>query len=161
MELESCFEQMEVVVIGRAGGPIALKRLWVPYPEIGDDEVLVDVSYIGVNRIDIEQRLMGLRMPNGDHNCPGVEISGRIAALGNNVVGWKQNQEVCVVLNGGGYAEKVAVSSRLLLPVPFCHSLSEAACLPMAACTVWRAFFLGNLDKGKRILVIMTFMSCK
>jgi NADPH:quinone reductase-like Zn-dependent oxidoreductase len=63
-------------------------------------------------------------------------VSGRIAALGAGVTGWRPGDEVCALLSGGGYAERVAVPAGQLLPIPRGVSLTEAAGLPEVACTV-------------------------
>ena len=56
--------------------------------------------------------------PPGASPYPGLECSGRVVALGPGVEGWAVGDEVCALLAGGGYAEKVAVPGGQLLPVP-------------------------------------------
>jgi putative PIG3 family NAD(P)H quinone oxidoreductase len=63
-------------------------------------------------------------------------------------------QQVCALLTGGGYAERVAVPAGQLMPVPEGVSLVDAAALPEAACTVWsNVFQLARLQKGEHLLV--------
>src|SRR5690606_21956599 len=62
--------------------------------------------------------------------------------------------EVCALLAGGGYAERVAVPWQQVMPVPEGVPLVEAAGLPEVACTVWsNVFMLGRLRKGETLLV--------
>jgi putative PIG3 family NAD(P)H quinone oxidoreductase len=75
-------------------------------------------------------------------------------ALGAGVTGWHVGDEVCALLAGGGYAERVAVPAGQLLPVPSGVSLVEAASLPEAACTVWsNVMTAGRLQPGETLLV--------
>jgi putative PIG3 family NAD(P)H quinone oxidoreductase len=92
--------------------------------------------------------------PPGASPYPGLECSGRIAALGSDVAGWQVGDEVCALLSGGGYAERVAVPAAQLLPVPKGVSLVDAAGLPEVACTVWsNVFQLGALQPSEVFLV--------
>jgi len=83
-----------------------------------------------------------------------MECSGTIAALGEGVTGWHVGDEVCALLAGGGYAERVAVPAGQLLPVPRGVSTVDAAALPEVACTVWSMVFdIGRLQPGETFLV--------
>ena len=62
--------------------------------------------------------------------------------------------EVCALIDGGGYAEAVAVPSTQVLPVPKGVSLADAAGLPEVVCTVWsNVFMTANLQPGETLLV--------
>jgi putative PIG3 family NAD(P)H quinone oxidoreductase len=116
--------------------------------------VLLDVVAAGINRADISQRMGAYPPPPGAPEYPGLEASGRIAALGEGVTGWSVGDEVCALLAGGGYAERVAVPAGQLLPVPKGVSLIEAAGLPEVVCTVWsNVFMLAGLREGESFLV--------
>jgi putative PIG3 family NAD(P)H quinone oxidoreductase len=92
--------------------------------------------------------------PQGAAPYPGLECSGTIAALGAGVTGWQPGDQVCALLSGGGYAEKVAVPAGQLLPVPKTITLVEAAALPESVCTVYANVFLGaRLAKGETLLI--------
>ena len=117
-------------------------------------EVVVEVVATAVNRADIMQRRGFYPPPPGASPYPGLECSGRIAALGEGVTGWSVGDEVCALLSGGGYAELVAVPVGQLLPVPAGVSLVEAAALPEVVCTVWsNVFQLAALQPGEVLLV--------
>jgi putative PIG3 family NAD(P)H quinone oxidoreductase len=145
---------MRAVTLPSYGGPEVLLVADVPDPVAGPGEVLVDVTATAVNRADLLQRQGFYNPPAGASPYPGLECSGVIRALGEGVAGWAVGDEVCALLAGGGYAEKVAVPVGQLLPVPTGVSLVEAAALPEVACTVWsNVFQLAALQPGERLLV--------
>src|SRR3954469_20834354 len=145
---------MHAIVIENPGEPDVLRWTEVPDPVAGPGEVLLDVVAAGINRADISQRMGSYPPPSGASEYPGLEASGRIAALGEGVTGWSVGDEVCALLSGGGYAEKVAVPAGQVLPVPKGVSLVEAAALPEVTCTVWsNVFMLAGLREGESFLV--------
>src|SRR6185437_13169050 len=99
---------MRAVTIDSPGGPEVLRISEVPDPVPGADEVLIDIAGAGLNRADLLQRQGFYPPPPGAPQYPGLECSGRIAGLGANVTGFAVGAEVCALLAGGGYAEKVA-----------------------------------------------------
>ncbi|MFJ8081710.1 NAD(P)H-quinone oxidoreductase [Streptomyces sp. NPDC096205] len=145
---------MYAITIPEPGGPEALVWDEVPDPVPGPGEVLVEVAATAVNRADILQRQGFYDPPPGTSAYPGLECSGRIAALGPGVSGWSVGDEVCALLAGGGYAEKVAVPAGQLLPVPKGVTLTRAAALPEVVCTVWsNVFMISHLRPGETLLV--------
>src|SRR5689334_14387021 len=145
---------MRAITIPEPGGPEALVWDEVPDPVPGEGEVLVEVVAGAVNRADIMQRQGFYDPPPGASVYPGLECSGRIAALGPGVAGWSVGDEVCALLSGGGYAEKVAVPAGQLLPVPEGVGLKQAAGLPEVVCTVWsNVFMVAHLRPGETLLV--------
>jgi putative PIG3 family NAD(P)H quinone oxidoreductase len=142
------------ITIPEPGGPEALIWAEVPDPTPGPSDVVIDVVASAVNRADLLQRAGYYPPPPGAPPYPGLECSGRISAVGARVTGWQVGDEVCALLSGGGYAERVAVSAEHCLPIPTSVSLVEAAALPEVACTVWsNVFGLGRLQEGETILV--------
>ncbi|MEV5548184.1 NAD(P)H-quinone oxidoreductase [Streptomyces sp. NPDC052309] len=145
---------MHAITISEPGGPEALVWAEVPDPVPGEGEVLVEVTASAVNRADIMQRQGFYDPPPGASPYPGLECAGRIAALGPGVSGWAVGDEVCALLAGGGYAQKVAVPSGQLLPVPEGVGLKQAAALPEVVCTVWsNVFMVAHLRPGETLLV--------
>ncbi|MFD4016167.1 NAD(P)H-quinone oxidoreductase [Streptomyces sindenensis] len=145
---------MHAITIPEPGGPEALVWAEVPDPVPGDGEVLVEVVAGAVNRADVLQRQGFYDPPPGASPYPGLECAGRIAALGPGVTGWAVGDEVCALLSGGGYAEKVAVPTGQLLPVPEGVGLVEAAALPEVTATVWsNVFMVSHLRPGETFLV--------
>jgi putative PIG3 family NAD(P)H quinone oxidoreductase len=145
---------MHAVVITEPGGPEVLQWLEVPDPVPGPDEVLVNVAASAVNRADMMQRQGFYNPPKGASVYPGLECSGTIAAVGQSVTSWEPGDQVCALLAGGGYAEKVAVPAGQLLPVPKATTLIDAAALPETVCTVYSNVFQGaRLAKGETLLI--------
>src|ERR1700759_2293051 len=107
---------MHAVTLPTYGGPEVLTWAEVPEPEPKAGEVLVEVVAAGVNRADLLQRQGFYEPPPGASAYPGMEVSGRIKALGPDVSGWAVGDEVAALLVGGGYAESVAVPVGQLLP---------------------------------------------
>ena len=145
---------MKAITLPQPGGPEALVLDDVPDPMPRPGEVVVEVVAAGVNRADVMQRQGHYDPPPGSSAYPGLEVSGRIAQLGDGVDGWSVGDEVCALLTGGGYAEKVTVPVGQLLPVPAGVSLEDAAALPEVACTVWSNIFMtANIQPGEVLLV--------
>jgi putative PIG3 family NAD(P)H quinone oxidoreductase len=145
---------MHAITIPTYGAPDVLTWSEVPDPEPGPSEVLVDVVASAVNRADCLQRQGFYRAPPGASEYPGLECSGRVVALGRGAEGWQVGDEVCALLSGGGYAERVAVPDGQVLPRPAGVDLVDAAGLPEVMCTVWsNVFMLADLNPGETLLV--------
>ena len=145
---------MYAITVREPGGPDVLEWTEVPDPVAGPGEVVLDVVASAVNRADLMQRQGSYPPPPGASDIIGLECSGRIAALGDGVSGWSVGDEVCALLAGGGYAEKVAVPAAQLLPVPSGIDIVTAAGLPEVACTVWsNVVAAGRLTAGETFLV--------
>ncbi len=145
---------MKAITIPVPGDADALVLDDVPVPELGPTDVLVTVAAAGVNRADLMQRQGFYDPPPGASPYPGLEVSGTVAAVGEQVEGWSVGDEVCALLSGGGYAEQVAVPAGQLLPVPAGVSLRDAAALPEVVSTVWSNVFLtASLQTGQTLLV--------
>ncbi len=116
--------------------------------------MLVDVAATAVNRADLLQRQGFYPPPPGASDVIGLECSGTVAALGDGVEGWSVGDEVCALLAGGGYAERVVVPAGQLMPLPPGVDLVTAAALPEVACTVWsNVFMVAGLRPGEHFLV--------
>ncbi|MCV2879936.1 NAD(P)H-quinone oxidoreductase [Sedimentimonas flavescens] len=147
-------QMMTAVEITAPGGPEVLKSTTRAVPMPGPGEILIEVAYAGVNRPDALQRAGAYKAPPGASDLPGLECSGRVAALGPDVAGWQVGDPVCALLPGGGYAEYVVTPAAHALPVPMGVSLRDAACLPETCFTVWSNIVMrGGLKAGERFLV--------
>ena len=145
---------MRAVTVSEPGGPEVLGWGEVPDPVCGPGEVIVDVEASAVNRADLLQRQGHYDPQPGTSPYLGLECSGRVTALGEDVSGWSVGDEVCALVVGGGYAELVAVPAGQLLPVPAGVGLVDAAALPEVTCTVWsNVFMLAGLRPGETLLV--------
>jgi NADPH2:quinone reductase len=145
---------MRHVAFEKPGGPEVLAIVQGPVPEPKADEVLIAVEYAGVNRPDALQRAGGYPPPADASPILGLEVSGRIAACGEDVRGWRPGDEVCALTPGGGYAEFVKTPSGYCLPLPEGWTALEAASLPETYFTVWNNVFdRGRLAPGESLLV--------
>ncbi len=145
---------VHAITIRASGGPEVLDWTEVPDPRPGPGEVLVRVAATAVNRADVLQRQGRYPPPPGASEIPGLECSGTIIEVGEDVDGWQVGDQVCALLAGGGYAEQVVVPAPQLLPVPDGVGIVAAAALPEAACTVWAtAVMSAGLRSGEVLLV--------
>lgn len=145
---------MRAVVAQGTGGPEVLSVTDVPDPVAAPGEVLLEVVAAGLNRADLLQRRGFYPPPPGASDIIGMECSGRVLALGEGVTGLEVGQEVCALLAGGGYAEKVAVPAGQVMPVPAGVDLVTAAALPEVAATVWsNVFMVAGLRPDETLLV--------
>lgn len=128
---------MRAVTFDRPGNPSVLHVAELADPPApGPGEVLLDVAATAVNRADLLQRMGFYQPPPGASDIIGLECSGRVAAVGSGVE-LPVGQEVCALLAGGGYAEKVLVPAGQVMALPEGVGLVEAAALPEVASTVW------------------------
>jgi NADPH2:quinone reductase len=155
---------MRAVEISEPGGFHVLRIVNRPEPSPGPGEVLIDVVAAGVNRPDLMQREGRYPPPKGTTDIPGLEVSGRIAALGSpddtgaphSASGrvWAIGDEVCALVAGGGYAERCVAPGVQVLPRPARVALADAAALPETYFTVWTNLFdRGRLTGGEWLLV--------
>ncbi|MGC4936605.1 NAD(P)H-quinone oxidoreductase [Kribbella sp. DT2] len=145
---------MRAVVCEGAGGVevLTIGRIEDPTPNV--DEVVIEVVAAGVNRADLLQRQGHYPPPPGAPGTIGLEVSGRISAVGEQVEGWSVGDECCALLAGGGYAEKVVVPAPQVMPVPEGIDLVSAAALPEVVATVWSNIFMkAHLKDGETLLV--------
>jgi putative PIG3 family NAD(P)H quinone oxidoreductase len=145
---------MRAVIADGTGGPEVLSVRELPDPEPGPGEVVVAVTAAALNRADLLQRQGFYPPPPGASDVIGMECSGTVTALGDDVEGWRVGDEVCALLAGGGYASRVAVPAGQLMPVPSGVDLVTAAALPEVACTVWsNVFMVAGLQRDEVLLV--------
>lgn len=145
---------MYAVTIAAPGGPDVLTWSEVDDPVPADGEVLIDVAAAGINRADLLQRAGFYPPPPSAPPYPGMEVSGRVAAVGHGTTGWSVGDEVCALIGGGGYAQKATAKAEHCLPVPRGVSLVDAAALPEVAATVWNNVFeLARLQSLDTLLV--------
>lgn len=146
--------RMRLIDHGSGGGPEVLQIVEAEVPEIGAGEVLIAVEVAGVNRPDVAQRAGSYPPPKGASPHLGLEVSGRIAAVGQGVTEWRVGDAVCALVNGGGYAEYVSAPAGQVLPVPQGLDWIQAAALPETYFTVWANLFeRGALKPEDRILI--------
>ena len=147
-------EEMTVIEITTPGGPEVLQPATAPVPKPGSGELLVRVEAAGVNRPDTLQRKGLYPAPADASPLPGLEIAGTVVATGSETRRFREGNQVCALVHGGGYAEYCIAHEASTLPVPEGLSSKQAACLPETFFTVWtNVFDRGGLRSGETFLV--------
>lgn len=145
---------MLAIEISRPGGPEVLQPTRRPLPALSDGDVLIAVEAAGVNRPDALQRQGGYPPPPGASDIPGLEVAGRVAAIGAGVRGIAVGDKVTALVTGGGYAEYCVAPAGSCLPWPEGYDAVRAAALPETFFTVWsNVFDRGRLQAGESFLV--------
>lgn len=145
---------MRVVEVARPGGPEQLRVTEGPRPEPRAGELLIEVAAAGINRPDVFQRMGAYPPPPDASPVLGLEVAGRVVALGAGVDAWRVGDAVCALTPGGGYAGFCTAPAGQVLPVPEGLSMEQAAALPETLFTVWgNVFQRGRLVAGETLLV--------
>jgi putative PIG3 family NAD(P)H quinone oxidoreductase len=145
---------MRAVVLESYGGPEVLALGDVPDPVPGPEEVVVGIVATALNRADLLQRRGLYPGPATAHEIPGLELAGRVVARGERVTAWNLGDAVMGIVGGGGYAERIAVHERQLLPVPASVPLRDASAIPEVWITAHDALVTqGGLTSGRVALV--------
>lgn len=135
------------------------KFVWseVPDPVLTDEDVIVEIYAAALNRADLLQRQGTYPSPAGWPQWPGLELAGKIVAMGKIAErdsGYHIGDSVCALVGGGAYAERIALPYQLLLPVPRGLSMEEASTLPEAYTTSYLNLFVeGHLTPGQVLYV--------
>jgi NADPH:quinone reductase len=144
---------VRAVVVEEFGGPEVLQLREVPEPVPGPGQVSIDVAFAGMNFAEIQARTVGYRVAALPF-VPGLEVSGRIRALGEGVTGFRPGDPVAAILTGGGYAEVALAEADTAIPVPAGLDLRTAATLPTVLPTAYALIhYAGRLRAGESVLV--------
>ena len=144
---------VKAIVAREPGPPEVLELHDVETPSPRADEVLIKVAAAGVNRADLLQRQGRYQPPPGASAIIGLEVSGTVAEVGEEVSNWAVDDPCVALLAGGGYAEYVAVPAGQVVPPPLGVELVAAAAVIEVAATVYsNAEFVG-LAEGDWFLV--------
>jgi NADPH:quinone reductase len=145
---------MHTMAISAPGGPEVLQLAERAVPQPGPGQVLVRVSHAGVNRPDCLQRAGLYPPPPNASDLPGLEIAGNVVAVGQGAGAEMLGQQVCALVNGGGYAEYCLAMAGHCLPVPRGLSLAEAAAMPETLFTVWHNVFQRGMVRDGEVLLV-------
>ncbi len=151
-------ELMKAVRYHDYGGPEVLMYEDAPRPEPESDELLIRVHATSVNPADWQIR-SGKRflLEKPFSLTPGFDVSGVVAAAGDDVTDFVAGDEVYSMLglkNSGAYAEYVTCPAVGAARKPRSLTHIEAAALPVAGLTAWQALFdAGGLSKGQTVLI--------
>lgn len=125
-----------------------------PDPVLKEGEVLIHIKSSAINRADLLQRSGNYPVPPGASPILGLECSGEIEAVSENVDNFKKGDQVCALLAGGGYAEKVSVPSGQVLKIPKGFSFEQAASLPEVFATAYFNLYMeASLSEGEKALI--------
>jgi len=146
---------MRYVDVLRPGGPDVMFVTDGRTPSVGPDDVRISVRAAGVNRADLLQRAGAYPPPSSASPILGLEVAGVISAVGERATPlWHVGDEVCALVDGGGYATECVAPLTQCLPLPAGLSMTEAAALPEAVFTVWyNVFRRCRLAAGETLLV--------
>lgn len=144
---------MRAVEFQEYGDPEVLRVVTAEIPEPGPGQVTIDAVYVGVNFADLKARAEGYRVASLPYR-PGLEVSGRIRAVGHGVEGLRPGQEVAALVGGGSYAEVVVAGTATVFPLPEGLDLRTAATLPTVLPTAHALLHeVGRLRAGETVLV--------
>ena len=151
---------MKAIVYRNYGSPDVLKCEETEKPTAGDDEVLIKVRAASVNPLDwhfmrgepyIGRILMGLRKPKTTRL--GVDVAGRVEAVGRNVTRFQAGDEVFGSCRGA-FAEYACTSESALVTKPNNVTFEQAASVPVAAFTSLQGLRdKGQIRPGQKVLI--------
>ncbi|HEY2828886.1 MAG TPA: NAD(P)H-quinone oxidoreductase [Thermoanaerobaculia bacterium] len=123
-------------------------------PKLGPNDLRIRVRATAVNRADLLQRDGHYPPPPGASDIIGLECSGTIIEIGENVRGWSRGDRAMALLAGGGYAEEVVVDAGSAMHVPDALTDEEAAAMPEVFLTAFSNIFLfARAKRGESILI--------
>ena len=149
---------MKAIRFHQYGGLDVLQYEDVPRPEPQPGEVLIQVRAASINPFDLAVRegwlasMIPLQLPA----ICGVDVAGRVIAMGQGVNDFSLGQDVYGFLSSysGAYAQYATVASETLAPHPRTLDSVQAASVPLAATAAWQALFdVGALKEGQTVLV--------
>lgn len=150
---------MKAFIIDRYGKNVALQGANLPEPELGQDDVLVQIHAAGVNPLDLKIRggefkmILPYRMPL----ILGNDFAGVVVRVGSRVQGFKPGDEVYARPDDnriGTFAEFIAIKESSLALKPKALSMEDAASIPLVALTAWQALVeKASLKKGQKVLI--------
>jgi len=141
-----------VKAISQEGNDVLWKEN--PDPDLKKDEVLIRIKASAINRADLLQRSGNYPVPPGASPILGLECAGIVEEVGGQVKNFRKGDEVCALLAGGGYAEKVSVPSGQVLKIPKGFSFEQAAALPEVFATAYFNLYMeANLSVGEKALI--------
>ena len=149
---------MKAIVYSDFGSPDVLRCEEIEKPTPGDDEVLIRVHAASVNPLDwhfmrgtpyLARIMFGLRRPNSPRL--GVDLAGRVEAVGKNVTRFKPGDDVFGGGNGA-FAEYACASESSLVTKPRNVTFEQAAAVNIAAMTALQGLRKGRIQPGQEVL---------
>ena len=135
------------------GGPSYLELGNLPDPERAADQVEINVKACGVNYADLLLISGRYQVRPELPFAPGMEVSGRITAVGENCAGFKVGDKVAAYVSYGGYADKVFAPASQVVSIPEEIPSSEAAALPLSYGSAALALDRAGLAEGEVVVI--------
>ncbi|MBN8706648.1 MAG: NAD(P)H-quinone oxidoreductase [Bacteroidetes bacterium] len=145
---------MRAILQTTSGSAETLNIGETPDPVPAPGELLVSVKAFGLNRADIQQREGKYPAPSGVTPILGLELSGVVIKVGEQVKRFKAGDEVFGLVSGGAYAELVCLDERMAIKKPKEMSHETAAAIPEMMMTAWLNLMdLGNIRDHGSVLI--------
>ena len=146
---------MQAVLCKAFGMPESLVLEEVPAPEIGPDDVLVNIRGAALNFPDVLMIQGKYQSQPPFPFSPGGEIAGEIAAVGDAVTEFNVGERVFAGIGVGGFAEQAAVPARALRRIPEGMSFEQASGISTTYGTSYYALKQrAELQAGETLLVL-------
>lgn len=152
---------MKAIVYTKYGPPDMLQLAEVEKPMPKDGEVLIKIQAAATNAADWHflrgdpfflRFFAGLFKPK--NQILGVDIAGRVEAVGQNVTTFQAGDAVIGKLSGGGFAEYACAPENMLVLKPTNLNFEEAAAVPLAAITALQGLRdIGQIESGQKVLI--------
>jgi putative PIG3 family NAD(P)H quinone oxidoreductase len=147
-------ETMKAILFDEPGEAEKLYIGNFPKPEVGEEEILVEIKATALNRADILQRMGKYPPPQGASPVLGLEISGVVVEKGSKVFKWKIGDKIFGLIPGGGYAQFAVIHEDMAMRIPDNLSFEQAAAIPEVFLTAYQAIvWLAELKAGEFILI--------
>ena len=150
---------MKAFIVDRYGRNVALRRGEVADPNVGSDDVLVEVHAAGVNLLDSKIRSgeFKLILPYRVPFILGHDVAGVVVRVGEHVKHFKPGDEVFARPADhrvGTFAERISVQEKDLALKPKKLTMVEAASIPLVALTAWQALVeKGQLKPRQKVFI--------
>src|SRR5665213_1062119 len=143
---------MKAAVYYETGGPDVFRFEDVPDPDVGPEDVLVEVAAVSIEGGDTLNRLGG-DLAHVPH-IVGYQCAGTVIAVGGEVTGFSVGDRVVTVGLDGSHAQLRAVGQSFCWSIPEGLSTEEAACVPVPFGTASDCLFeFGRLQAGETVLI--------
>lgn len=145
---------MKAILFDQPGDENQLYVGEAPDPSAGPGQVLLHVAATALNRADLLQREGRYPVPPGASDILGLEVAGTVIEVGAGVTEYSVGDNVCALVNGGGYAQMIAVDAVKLLRLPERLSFTKAAAIPEVFLTAFQALhWIAKLQRGETVMV--------
>jgi NADPH:quinone reductase-like Zn-dependent oxidoreductase len=152
---------MKAIIYTKYGSPDVLELKEVEKPTPKDNEVLVKVHAASANPADwhlMRGKPFFVRFETGfpkpKNTILGLDIAGRVEAMGSSVTQFQSGDEVFGSTSGGGFAEYVSAPENAIVVKPANCSFEEAAAVPVVAFTALQGLRdKGQIQSGQKVLV--------